>query len=369
MNTDSKIITRLRFPLACLIVLLHAQIIDPVFKPIVAGSGFAYALKILLSEGICRIAVPAFFLISGFLFFIKMERWNRGIWAGKMKRRVHTLLIPYILWNIVGIAYVCITPYVGVITENPDSLLSVFQDRGWLRLFWDSNRIMEQWNPPGNNILGVTMHNGMPANSPLWFLRDLIVVNLFSPFIYVFVKYTGKVGICILGILFLLNIGIPFEGFSIISFFFYSSGAYLAITSMGLVKTFSSFKSGSYIVSTLLLALLVLTFGCHWSAQYIQRLFQICGVVAIFNLAARFGRDDGLLSRLADSSFFIYASHIMVLNAIAFMLSKVIPGTNQILLAGNYLLSTAITIALCEGVYQTMKIVCPRFLSLICGNR
>lgn len=368
-KTDSDVITRLRFPLACLIVLLHAQIIEPEFRPIVADSGFAYALKILLSEGICRIAVPSFFLISGYLFFINLEKWDKSIWIGKMKRRVHTLLIPYILWNLVGIAYVCITPYVGVMTENPESLISVFQERGWLRLFWDSNRIIEQWNPPGVNLLGVTMHNGMPANGPLWFIRDLIVVNLFSPVIYALVKYTKYYGVGILGILFLLNIGIPLEGFSIIAFFFYSTGALLAVSEKGLVATFSKVKTSSYIGSVALLTLLVLVFGHHWSEQYILRLFQLFGVVAGVNFAHRLLHNDSLGSRLADSSFFLYASHLMVLNAVAFLLFKAVPSTNQLLLAAKYLLSTAITIVLCVGVYQIMKKICPGFLSFICGNR
>ncbi len=368
-KADSKAIEWLRFPLACLIVLLHAQVLEPEYRPMVASSGFAYALRILLSEGVCRIAVPAFFLISGYLFFINLEKWDKSIWIGKMKRRFHTLFIPYILWNLVGIAYVCITPYVGVVTENPESLLSVFQDRGWLRMFWDSNRIIEQWNPPGVNILGVTMHNGMPANGPLWFIRDLLVVNLFSPAIYALVKYTKYYGIGILGILFFLNIGIPREGFSIVAFFFYSAGAWLAVSGKGIIDTFSKVKTASYIGSIFMLVLLVLSFGNHGSAQYIQRLFLLFGVAAAFNLAHRLQRDGSINARLADSSFFLYASHLMVLNAVAFLLLKAVPSTNQLMLAAKYLLSVVITVALCEGVYQLMKKICPRFLSFICGNR
>ncbi len=59
-------------------------------------------LCILLPQGICRIAVPCFFLISGYLFFKKLEDWNLDMWKGKMVRRVHSLLIPYVLWNILA---------------------------------------------------------------------------------------------------------------------------------------------------------------------------------------------------------------------------------------------------------------------------
>ena len=366
----SKAIEWLRFPLACLIVLLHSQLQDTAYKPVAASSGFAYGLKILLSEGVCRIAVPAFFLISGYLFFVNLEKWDKEVWLGKMKRRFHTLLLPYIIWNLVGIAYLCVSPYVGANVENPESLLSVFQDRGWLRLFWDSNRVMEQWNPPTINVLGYAMHNGMPANTPLWFIRDLIVINLFSPLIYMFVKNTKQYGLCFLGLLFLLNIWVPVEGFSIIGFFFYSLGAYYAIFSKGMAELFKKFSPLAYVLAVALLLGLLVTFGRHWSAQYILRFFQIVGVISTFNLATIFAKDGvSLVSRLADSSFFIYASHIFLLTAIAFILSKIIPGTGQLLLAIKYLLAPALTIVICVTLFQIMKRVCPQFLSIICGNR
>ena len=368
--TDSKVIEWLRFPLACLIVLLHAQILEPTWRPIVADSGFAYTLKIICSEGICRIAVPSFFLISGYLFFKNLERWDKDVWLGKMKRRVHTLLSPYLLWNLLGIAYLCITPYFGAMTENPDSIASIFRERGWLRMFWDSNRIVEQWNPPTVNLLGVTMHNGVPATGPLWFIRDLIVINLFSPLVYVFVKHAKGIGLGILAILFILNIWFPMEGFSIIGFLFFSAGAYFAIFSKGLVDSFRKVKWPSYVGSAILLVLLVISFGRNGSTQYVLRCFQLFGVIAGFNLAASIMQGENcLFTRLADSSFFIYASHIFIVSTITFLLSKLMPGTNQVMLAFKYLLSAAVTIAICEGVYQLMKRICLGFLSFICGNR
>lgn len=368
--TDSKVIVRLRFPLACLIVLLHAQIVEPVSRPIVSSSGFAYVVKILFSEGICRIAVPAFFLISGYLFFNKLEQWDWSVWSGKIKRRFHTLFIPYIFWNMLGIIYLCVAPFFGTVTENLGSILSIFQERGWLRLFWDSNRIMEQWNPPTVNLLGVAMHNGMPANTPLWFIRDLIVLNLLSPFVYALVRFTRQYGIGILTILFVLNIWIPIEGFSITGILFYASGAYFAIYSKGLVDSFKKIKFLSWIGMLVLLSILVITFGRSESALYVQRVFLLFGVVAVFNLAASQKlKEEGICARFADSSFFIYASHIFIINVVAFLLTKAVPGSNQIFLAIKYLLSAALTIVICEGFFQIMKKICPGFLSFICGKR
>ena len=349
---DSKVIEWLRFPLACLIVLLHAQILEPTFRPNTAASGFAYAVRVLFSEGICRVAVPSFFLISGYLFFKNLEQWDKNIWWGKMKRRFHTLFIPYILWNLLGIAYLCVSPYFGTVTETPGSLVSFFQERGWLRLFWDGNI------------------DGMPANGPLWFIRDLIIINLFSPVIYVFVKYTKQIGLAVLGILFILNFWFPMKGFSVIGFLFYSVGAYFAIFSKGLADFFRKVKWLSYAGAAVLLTFLVITFGRYASGEYFVRCFQLFGVVATFNLALDLMQKGyGRCARWADSSFFIYASHIVLISAVSFLLSKLVPSTNQVLLAVKYLLTAALTVAICEGFYLLLKRICPGFLSLICGNR
>ena len=77
----------------------------------------------------------------------------------------------------------------------------------------------------------------------------------------------------------------------------------------------------------------------------------------------------GRCARWADSSFFIYASHIVLISAVSFLLSKLVPSTNQVLLAVKYLLTAALTVAICEGFYLLLKRICRGFLSLICGNR
>ena len=50
-----------------------------------------------IGQGIVRVAVPIFFLISGYLFFYNfvpsMEKWKY-----KFKSRFHSLFIPYVIW-------------------------------------------------------------------------------------------------------------------------------------------------------------------------------------------------------------------------------------------------------------------------------
>ena len=210
----------------------------------------------------------------------------------------------------------------------------------------------------------------MPANTPLWFIRDLIIINILSPFIYLLVKHTKCYFIGVLCILFILNIWFPFEGVSIIGVLFYSIGSYYALLSEGFIESFSKVKYLSIIGSSILLFLLTVLWGRHWSAQYIQRLFVLFGVVAAFNLASIVMRNgNGLMSRISDSSFFIYASHIIIISAIAFILGRLISGSNQVIMAIRYLLTAFITILICEGAYQVLKSLSPNIVSFLCGSR
>ena len=97
----SEAITWLRFPLIFLIIMLHCYSVQRL-----EGNHENY-FKVLYTfyNWLGETGVPGFFFISGFLFFLSNKSYLQ-----KIKARVHTLLIPYILWNLFmlalyGIAY------------------------------------------------------------------------------------------------------------------------------------------------------------------------------------------------------------------------------------------------------------------------
>ena len=54
-----------------------------------------------VAYGLCASAVPLFFLISGFLYFTGCEsQFGLKDYMAKNRKRLRTLLIPYLLWNI-----------------------------------------------------------------------------------------------------------------------------------------------------------------------------------------------------------------------------------------------------------------------------
>lgn len=101
----SQSIEWLRFICAALIVLFHCFERVGVETTCSYHNGTYDITRLMFSRGICEIAVPVFFLISGYLFFRGMENWNTSVWVNKIKRRIKTLLVPYILWNIISVMF------------------------------------------------------------------------------------------------------------------------------------------------------------------------------------------------------------------------------------------------------------------------
>lgn len=92
MNRDSEIIRLLRFPLALLVVLLHAEPAIDGWSPQsmsseYMGANIAGVVMYSLSHILAQVAVPAFFLISGYLFFLKLESWDMAVWKRKLVSR------------------------------------------------------------------------------------------------------------------------------------------------------------------------------------------------------------------------------------------------------------------------------------------
>lgn len=132
----------------------------------------------------------------------------------KFKRRFHSLLVPYVLWNTLylGIFAIGQMLFPSLLSGN-NKLISDYSILNYLQVYW--------------NIIGGLF----PLNGPFWFLRDLIIVSLFSPIIHLLIKYTKGLIVLLLLILWLFNIGTvgTLGVVRIDSFLFFSIGAWLSI--------------------------------------------------------------------------------------------------------------------------------------------
>ena len=325
----------------------------------------------LLGKTITLSATSCFFLISGFLFFYRTDNINNNIIKGKIKKRFYTLVLPYVLWNGLGIvALIGAKALSGNISNGDINIVQL------LKCFWCNN----QWATDHTNILGWRVSMTGPVDLPLWYLRDLIVVTLFSPFIYRLVNnYSrGRFFIAFIGLLFIINIWIQLPGFSAQAFFFWSIGAYLAINKLPI---YASFKTPSNIaVLFIVITLLSIVTWLKFNNEYIvlsdifHRILTIILVFAFIALSHRMSVKEQTCkgwSILLSSTFFVYAVHdFPVFNPIIAVrsITNYLP-TNEVIEVLNYLATPFIVYALSVLIYAFIKKLTPKLTAILSGGR
>lgn len=128
---------------AFLVVIIHCR---PVFEQ----GTVAWWMKQMLENGVCLMAVPFFFLASG--FFLAGHLGEQGWYKSALMTRIRTLLVPYLIWCTLFVIFLLCRGESG-------DLLTL---KGFCRAY-------------GANPLW------FPCLSPLWYVRGLFVLVLLSP--------------------------------------------------------------------------------------------------------------------------------------------------------------------------------------------
>ena len=83
------------FACACMIVLFHASPAPD------KGTFNWWFFHILGREGLCSMAVPYFFVCSG--YFLAGHFGEMGWWGREVHKRIKSLVIPFFIWMMIGI--------------------------------------------------------------------------------------------------------------------------------------------------------------------------------------------------------------------------------------------------------------------------
>ncbi len=361
---QSKAVACLRFPLAALVVAIHTPFIYNTPK-IVFGQTIGTSSFICLVYGICQIAVPAFFMFSGYFFFSKYE--TNQDWVNKIKKRVKTLLIPYILWNILAFVYLVVTDaFIDGNGFNPIGLLS---ERGWIRIFWDCNLVGES---QVKGVLGYVMHRGGPIDGPLWFIRDLMVLMIIAPVIKILIKIGGELTLAIFGLLMVLDIWFPFDIFTSTAFFFFMLGGYFQHNNKLMVTNRRIIKIIVYSVTIVSFIIMMLSFH-RFEMVYglAHQFFCLFGSFSFLTLFCCLVSKDKLCVPKYDMSFFMFAFHTVGPIFLARQVSKLIPvdsaGGGGIFM--QWILTVVFAIAIMYVVFISMRRFFPKLSSILLGNR
>ena len=365
-DAQSTIIERLRFPLILLVVFIHSFGLPyEGAEPILLHRGLYEIVRTMLSGMIAHSAVPAFFFISGFLMFYHVEDYSLPVYRKKMQKRLYTLLLPYLLWNLVALlAWYLRLRSLGISAHMIELL---YADKGWLSFLWifgvvgDANR----------DLLGNVTHLTVPANLPLWYLRDLIVVSFFSPLVYVFIKRGRLVALLLLMVLFLSGIFQNVPGLSSVALAFYSFGAFFSITRTDFSVFFHRCLGPALFVYVVLLAYMMIDFH-EDTTILLFPLLRLVGVFVQFGLAERAVSHalPSLPSVFSESTFFVYAIHyVLFLSFVDRLLGIGFAFAGEYGQTIQYLLAPLVRTCIYVGLYVVLKRILPKPLSILMGHR
>lgn len=330
---DKSISDNLRIAsfLATLMVLSrHAMDLEAFYgidNPCVWITKIEYGMSIFT-----EIAVPYFFVVSGFFFF-QHNYYERGEYYSMVKHKLQTLFIPFIIWNVVGAP-----------------------------LFFFKNP--HEFNQPLWNYLTQLLNSDWYG--PLWYVRDLMLFMILVP-IYqwaISMKCRWFTGMLLLAVLY---------HWSPIDCSLLSSEGLVFFILGGILARYP--QSLSYRIPVLILLLItgIWLYSCFsmigWSGELIHKLNTTVGVFIFWQwLGFIQGRIRMFLLRVSQYSFFVYVLHFYIEKALKVTVAYYFP-MNDIVALLTFLLLPIIVAALLVEIGVVYKKYIPSIYSFSTGGR
>ena len=314
---------------------------------------FNYYLQESISGKLGRCAVPLFYAISGYLFFLNTDKGISVIWR-KMKKRVRTLLIPFVIaalffpFFLVSMELLPFTKQFVNSTSAFSNNLQLPLDEIICSLFYATNGRETPW----------AFH--------LWFLRDLIIIVAISPLLYITKKTISSGIVLALFILTFLHI----KWLLVYAMFWFMAGS-IFLNQLDKVK--------SVWVPILFVFISVIEFVLpDLSWEYFRIPIITLGIISIWNIynklvAPSFElKKHRLLCTACQFTFFIYLFiylfHEPTLNIVRKLLIFVL-GDTSIEFTLIYLISPWIFAGLFIIVGYYFRKFLPRIYSVCVGGR
>lgn len=312
-------------------------------------------IEYFVSGGLARFSVPFFFAASGYLFFYDLRPTARGF-GDKLRRRLRSLALPYLLWNALG---------VGLVLATQDQPLLNPSGFHWVRLL--------DGGPWARELIGALVR---PIAFQLWFMRDLMVCVLLSPLLYWLIARFSFWVLVPLAIPWLLQL--PLTILEPESILFFVGGGILAVHRVDLRPRVTG-VAGRWIAWLLPLDLALITVKtllAHGPSPNpalllaLHRAVILCGLFWAWYAYDGFGErlHQSRLVQLAAFTFFIYAAHEPLL-IIFSDFCLVVLGTAPATLLAVYLGAPAVIFGLCLLLGMALRRWArPVFLTLTGGR-
>ncbi len=284
---------------------------------------------------ITNVAIPAFFFMSGFLFFRDIQSWRDCL--PKWNKRIRTLLVPYLLWNLLLLLLVVGGSTVPVLSTQLKATYGLDFSVSW---FLDK----------------LTIH---PIMGHFWYIRTLMLFLLCTPLLYVLFQDNA---LSFIALFILARCWQPIDTriLSTEGALYFFCGSWMAYH--GWLPLRHPFKYWIWLLVPVIYSLLPNTILPGGIALYMYLGWQLCLYLADCPRISK-----GLLS-LNQYSFFLYALHATLISALSLYLSRLLPHT-PIYSFITYLSCFLATASICLIIAFLVKKCIPKAYSVLSGGR
>ena len=353
-ETSSRI-EILRFPLIIGVVFIHnyASTVAMAQSSIGLSQNGTWVefIRFFISRGVAQVAVPLFFMISGYLFFLGDWSWNK--YLDKLQRRVHTLLTPYLFWN-------CFTLAVFMVGQSLPQTHNYFTGSAFPPI--RSATLLDY----ANALLGITTSS--PIAFQFWFIRDLMALIVLAPAIhFLLARRFALPTLAALFCLWFSQKGWPVLWPTVASVFFFCLGAYL--TKPG--RSVTSLDRFGPLISAGFLGVLILQSAKNGSIPYLDQTVILFGVPSVWwftQLAIQRPALKSWLMKLGAASFFVFAAHEPLLRITRKIAFTMIHPNNDVTTLALYFLIPVGLIAVLTVIHHVLLKACPAFLGIVTGS-
>lgn len=280
-----------------------------------------------------EIAVPFFFVVSGF-FFLKKDYNNYRSYFLMVKGKFKSLIIPFLFWNLIGLLVMSVVAFGDVRDMSFGKHLS--------------SLLFSEWY------------------GPLWYVRDLITMMLFVPLYGWIFKRAHPLVLTIMGVLLFLY-WIPVDCSWVSSegvFFFYLGGM---ISKRDSLLTYKAGIVPFAIIGFVWISLIVVLYG-H-SNVWVEKVCILTGIFSLWNaIDLLSGRMNNFFIRYSSYAFFLYVTHFYLEKILKSGVAHFFYG-NDIAAVVTYLIVPVITILLVIPIGILWRKLSIGTYSIVVGGR
>ena len=339
-STSAKF-KELGFVCVCLIVLVHSATLrgTPELLGASAGLRAALAFQAILSDGFARVALPFFFFVSGYFFFLAIPSGSTGAWYWpKLRRRLATMGIPYLLWTLVAV--LTLEVFRRVIMSgalHPDAAA----------------------HPIGHWIKRILIDS---APLTIWYLREVLIYAALSPLFYLAVRFAGKTVLALLALWWCIELGSDRYYFVTRGMLFFLLGAYVAVWRVDLELALRRFYRWYFPLVWVFLVVAKTAWLSHsnYSRDVLYNVLHNAAIVIGLSVVWRCYDSvkpaiRGLVRDLSQYTFFVFAIHTLLQAVPARLCLSRIDKTDFLAHTCYYLVLPPLVVLSCVGMGFLLK--------------